>query len=122
MKGTGISNQTISCIIQAALQSRSSESDQKDINSLTMQEITAFMEDQYKPKRFIVRERFKFWSDLQRKPSETLQELASCIRHDAATCKFSNIQDLQDVALRQRFICSVNNKAVLRVLFKINEG
>ena len=93
----------------------------KDINSLTMKEITEFMEDQYDPKRFIVRERFKFWSDMQRKPGETLQELASRIRHDAATCHFSSIQDPQDEALRQRFICSVNNEAVLKALFKIKE-
>ena len=72
---------------------------QKDINSLTMKEITEFMEDQYDPKRFIVRERFKFWSDMQRKPGETLQELASRIRHDAATCDFSSIQDPQDEAI-----------------------
>ena len=80
-----------------------------------MKEITEFMEDQYDPKQFIVRERFKFWSDMQsdmqRKPGETLQELASRIQHDAATCDFSSIQDPQDEALRQRSICSVNNEA-----------
>ena len=94
----------------------------KDINNLTMDEIVDFMKDQFDPKRFIVRERFKFWSDMQRKPGETLQELAARIRQDAATCDFTSIKDPQDEALRQRFICSVNNEAVLKALFKIKDN
>ena len=86
-----------------------------------MDQIVVFMKDQFDPKRFVVRERFKFWSDMQRKPGETLQELAARIRHDAATCDFSSIKDPQDEALRQRFICSVNNEAVLKALFKIKD-
>lgn len=96
-------------------------SDPKAINDLSMDEIKTFMEEQFNPKLFIVRERFKFWSDMQRKPGETLQELAARIRQDAATCDFSSITDPQDEALRQRFICSVNNEAVLKALFKIKE-
>ena len=94
----------------------------KDINNLTMDEIVEFMKEQFDPKRFIVRERFKFWSDMMRKPGETLQELAARIRQDAATCDFSSITDPQDEALRQRFICSVNNEAVLKALFKIKDN
>ena len=90
----------------------------KDINELTMDEIVEFMKEQFDPKLFIVRERFKFWSDMQRRPGETLQELAARIRQDAATCDFPSITDPQDEALRQRFICSVNNEAVLKALFK----
>ena len=54
-----------------------------------------------------VRERFKFWSDMKRKPGETITELASRIRQDAATCDF--IKDPLDEALRTKFICSVDN-------------
>lgn len=93
----------------------------KDINQLTMEEIVSFMKSQFDPKRFTVRERFKFWSDLQRKPGETIQELAARIRQDAATCDFASIQDPQDEALRTRFICSINNEAVLKALFKIKD-
>ena len=93
----------------------------KDMNKLTMLEIVDFMKEQFDPKLFIVRERFKFWSDMQRKPGETLQELAVRIRQDAATCDFPSIKDPQDEALRQRFICSVNNEAVLKALFKIKD-
>ena len=53
----------------------------KDINKLTMLETVDFMKEQFDPKLFIVRELFKFWSDMQRKPGETLQELAARIRH-----------------------------------------
>ena len=67
------------------------------------------MKEQFDPKLFIVCERFKFWSDMQRKPGETLQELAAGIRQDAATCDFPLIKDPQDETLRQRFICFVNN-------------
>ena len=79
------------------------------------------MKEQFDPKLFIVRERFKFWSDMQRKPGETLQELAARIRQDAAACDFPSIEDPQDEALRQRFICSVNNEAVLKALFKVKD-
>ena len=93
----------------------------KDVNYLLIDEIVTMMKDQFDPKRFTVRERFKFWSDMQRKPGETIQELAARIRQDAATCDFSSIKDPQDEALRTRFICSVNNEAVLKALFKIKD-
>ena len=64
----------------------------KDINKLTMSETVNFMKEQFDPKLFIVRERFKFWSDMQRKPGETLQELAARIRQDAATCDFRSLK------------------------------
>lgn len=93
----------------------------KDIHTLKMDELENFMKEQFDPKRFIVRERFKFWSDMQRKPGETIQELAARIRQDAGTCDFPSITNPQDEALRQRFICSVNNEAVLKALFKIRD-
>ena len=34
---------------------------------------------------------------------------------------FPSIEDPQDEALRQRFICSVNNEAVLKALFKVKD-
>lgn len=95
------------------------QSPSKEINDLTMDEITAFMKEQFDPKRFIVRERYRFWSDMRRKPGETIQELAARIRQDAATCDFSSIRDPLDEALLTRFICSVNNEAVLKALFKV---
>ena len=93
----------------------------KEINTLNMDEIDAFMKTQFDPTRFIVRERFRFWSDMQRKPGETVHELAARIRQDAATCDFKSIKDSQDEALRQRFICSIGNEAVLKALFKMKD-
>uniref|UniRef100_A0A0L8G6U7 CCHC-type domain-containing protein n=1 Tax=Octopus bimaculoides TaxID=37653 RepID=A0A0L8G6U7_OCTBM len=48
--------------------------------------------------------------------------LAARIRQDAATCDFLAITNPQDEALRQRFICSVNNEAVLKALFNIKDS
>ena len=93
----------------------------KDINDLTMEEIFSFMKNQFDPRRFTVRERLKFWSDLQRKPEETIQELAAKIHQDVATCDFASIKDPQDEALRTRLICYINNEAVLKALFKIKD-
>jgi hypothetical protein len=90
----------------------------KQIKELTMKEIEEFMKKEFDPKRFVIRERFRFWSEMKRKPGETIQELASRIRQDAATCNFRNITDAQDEALRTRFICSVNNEAVLKAIFR----
>ena len=77
----------------------------KSIHELTMNDIQTFMAEQFDPKRFVVRERFKFWSDMKRKPGETIPELASRIRQDAATCDFQSIKDPLDEALRTKFIC-----------------
>ena len=46
--------------------------------------------------------------------------MAARIRQDTATCNFSSIEDPQDEAMRTRFICSVGNEAVLKMLFKEN--
>ena len=95
----------------------------KSIHELTMNDIQTFMAEQFDPKRFVVRERFKFWSDMKRKrkPGETIPELASRIRQDAATYDFQSIKDPLDEALRTKFICSVDNEAVLKTLFKLKD-
>ena len=93
----------------------------KSIHELTMNDIQTFMAEQFDPKRFVVRERFKFWSDMKRKPGETIPELASRIRQDAATCDFQSIKDPLDEALLTKFICSVDNEAVLKTLFKLKD-
>ena len=92
-----------------------------DVNQLSIKEISEFMMEQFHPKRFIVRERFKFWSNMDRKPGETIQELVARIRQDAVTCDFTTIKDPLDEAMRTRFICSINNEAVLKALFKVKD-
>ena len=84
-----------------------------------MEKIVAYMKDQFDPKRFVVRERYKFWSSIQRKSGESIQDLAARIRRDAATCDFASITNPLDEALRTRFMCCMNNEAVLKALFKI---
>jgi hypothetical protein len=94
----------------------------KEINKLSMNDINTYMMTQYNPRTFIIRERYRFWNNMNRKPGETIQELAARIRHDATTCDFTSITDPQDEALRTRFICSVGNEAILKSLFKIKDG
>lgn len=93
----------------------------RNINSLTLEEVAEFMKEQFHPKRFIVRERYKFWSDMKRKPGETIHELVARIRQDAVTCDFASITKPLDEAMRTRFMCSVDNEAVLKALFKIKD-
>ena len=76
----------------------------KSIHELSMNDIQTFMAEQFDPKRFVVRERFKFWFDMKRKPGETISELASRIRQDAATFDFQFTKDPLDKALRTKFI------------------
>ena len=59
---------------------------------------------------------------MRRKPGETIQELAARIRQDAVTCDFPSIKDPLDEAMRTRFICSVDNEAVLKALFRIKDN
>ena len=93
----------------------------KDINQLSIAEIVDYMKTQFDPTRYIIRERYKFWSDLKRKLGETIPELAARIHQDAVTCDFTTITGPQDEALRTRFICSVNNEAVLKALFRMKD-
>ena len=94
----------------------------KAVNDLTMVEIQGFMDDQFDSKKFTVRERFKFWSEIRRKPGETVQELAARIRQEAAKCDFPAIKDPLDEAMRTCFICAIGNEAVLKALFKVPEN
>ena len=55
---------------------------------------------------------------MQQKPGESIQEPAARILQDAIICDFLTTKNLQDEAMRSRFTCSVNNKAVLRAVFK----
>ena len=86
-----------------------------------MTEIETYMKHQFDPKRFVVRERFKFWSEMQRKPGESVLELAAFFGQAATTCNFTAIKDSLDEALRTLFICSINNEAVLKTLFKVKD-
>ena len=52
----------------------------KSIYEVTINDIQTFMAEQFDPKRFVVRERFKFWSDMKRKPGKTIRELSNTIR------------------------------------------
>ena len=84
-------------------------------NDLEMKDITTFMEPQYDPKQFVVRERFKFRSGSPRKPGEKVTKPA------ASTCDFPAIKDTQDEAMRTHFICAVKNEAVLKAVFKLQD-
>ena len=53
---------------------------------------------------------------MQRKPGESVLELAARIRQAAATCDFTAVKDPLNEALLTRFICSINNEAVLKAL------
>ncbi|KAL5502916.1 hypothetical protein EMCRGX_G009774 [Ephydatia muelleri] len=55
----------------------SQQSPPKDINGLSLEEIAEYMKGQFDPARYVVRERFKFWSAMDRKPGESVHELAA---------------------------------------------
>ena len=91
------------------------------INKLSMEKIIEFMAKNYDPKHFLIRESYNFWHDMKCKPGETPNEIVARIRQNRATRKFSAVKDPQDEAFRTRFICSINNEAVLKAIFKLND-
>ena len=113
-----LTNQT-STIYKMLSNLAAQESPAIEVNALSMDQISEYMKKQFDPNRFVVRERFRFWNDMKRKPGESIQELAARIRQAAATCDFTSITDPLDESLRTRFICSVNNEAMLKALLKI---
>ena len=76
------------------------------------------MAEQFDPKLFVIRQLYKFWSDLTRRTGESIAQLAARIRPDALTCEFSDIDNPQDDAICTRFICSMQNEAFLKAVFK----
>ena len=86
-----------------------------------MEDVSEFVQDQYNPKQFVMQEQFKFWSDVQCKRCETVQELTARIHQDAPTCDFTSIKNPQDEAMHTRFVYLAGNEAVLKALFKFND-
>ena len=80
------------------------------------------MESTFNPTTFLVRERYKFWSNCRRNPGETIHELATRIRQADATCNFASFRNPLDETLRTSFICNVQNEAVLKALFRMPEN
>ena len=90
-------------------------------NAMTFSDITGFMSSHYDPTQFTVRERYKFWSTIKRKPGETPTELAARVRQMATTCDFPAIKNPLDEAMRTCFICAINNEAILKSVFREKE-
>ena len=91
------------------------------VNGLTLDQIHDYMEEQFHPAHYIVRERYKFWTTIKRKPGETPLELAARIRQAASTCDFQSVKDPLDEAMRTLFVCSIANESVLRTLFSAKD-
>ena len=93
-----LTNQTT--VIYKMLTNLASQSQpSKDIHALELNEVCEFMEENFHPKRFIVRKRFKFCSKMDRKSGESIQELVPIIQQDAVTCDFPSITNLLDKEL-----------------------
>ncbi|KII72917.1 Transposon Tf2-6 polyprotein [Thelohanellus kitauei] len=75
------------------------------------------MDGNFNSKKFVVRERHRFYTENRRKPHQSIQEFAAKVRERASTCDFSTIKDPLDEALKTGFICGVNNEAVLKAIF-----
>ena len=67
------------------------------MDNLSMEAINAHMKEAFDPKRFVIRERFKFWSHMASKTGELIQELATRIRQEAATCDFSSVKSRNEL-------------------------
>ena len=80
------------------------------------------MKEAFDTKRFVIRERFKFWSCMDRKAGELIQEFVTRIRQEVAACDFSSLKDPLDEAVTTKFMCSVNNEAILKSLLNMKSS
>ena len=87
-------------------------------DNMQFSDTAEFMSQHYDPTKFTVRERYKVWSSIKRKPGETPTELAARVRQMATTCDFPAIKNPLDKAMRTCFICAINNEAVLKSVFR----
>ena len=90
-------------------------------NAMKFSDITDYMSNHYDLTQFTVRERYKFWSTIKRKPGETPTELAARVRQMATTCHFPAIKNPLDEEMRACFICAINNEAILKSVFREKE-
>ena len=91
-KGASFSHQPVVDGVKLLSNLAAQETPPREINDLTMDQIVAYMKVQFDPIRFVIRERFKFWTAMQRRPGESIQELAARIRQAAATCDLLPLQ------------------------------
>ncbi|KII63742.1 hypothetical protein RF11_08128 [Thelohanellus kitauei] len=88
-----------------------------DINSLTWPQILDIMKRNFGDQCFLVRERYRFYTETKRDSGESIQELASKIRLKAMNCDFGSVKNPLEEALKTAFVCAVNNESVLRTIF-----
>ena len=84
---------------------------------LTIKMVTDVMKANFEDEEFLIRERHKFWLSMGRKSGETIPQLASRIEEDGSTCDFRSVTNCQDESYRTRFLCSLENKSLLRAIF-----
>ena len=108
--------------IYKLLKTAAQQKENTNVDKLDMEKIAAHMKEAFDPKRFIIRERFKFWSNMNRQTGESTQELATRIRQEATTCDFSTVNDPLDEAVTTKFMCSVNNEALLKLLLSMKSS
>ncbi|KII74191.1 hypothetical protein RF11_00565 [Thelohanellus kitauei] len=80
----------------------------KDVDDLTWLEVWSIMDGNFNSKKFVIRERHRFYTENQ---------FTAKVRERVSTCDFSTIKDPLDEALKTGFICGVNNEAVLKAIF-----
>ena len=86
------------------------------VKDLSMDQIQGFMQEHFDPARFVIQERYNYWSSPARRPGESPNELAARLRKAAATCDFC--KEMLDDSLRTDFVCKINNEAVLKACFQ----
>ena len=70
------------------------------------------LEKHFQPKRLVVAERFKFHSRVQ-KPDEAVRDYLAALRKLSEHCDF---KEFRTEALRDRFVCGLNNESIQRKL------
>ena len=90
-------------------------------NAMKFSGITGFMSSHYDPTQLTVRERYKFWSIIEKKPGKTPTKLAARVRQMATTCDFPASKNPLDEAMQTCFMCAINNEAILKSVFREKE-
>ncbi|KII66004.1 hypothetical protein RF11_14101 [Thelohanellus kitauei] len=75
------------------------------------------MRTHFRSKKFVVRQRHRFYTELSRKSNETVNEHAVRLREHALTCDFLSSSDGLAKALKTGFICALNSEAFLKLVY-----
>ena len=91
------------------------------IQDVSKEELFNLMSTCYDAKKYVVRERTRFWNESKKREGETSREFATRIVKLGATCDFDSIEHTRLEAFRTAFVAGHDNEAIVKACLALND-